>query len=203
MHSKVFDGLKNPTINSTYCLINAYVKCGKPHYALALYRNKLKHIVCQEEAKYVQKEANYDQNESKYCPIYPNPRTFVALFKACGKVKDLEIGVELYAEAARMGWIETDCFIGCSLVDMFAKCGKVVNAQEVFDKLAMRDVVSWNAIITGHVQNGFTSEALKFFFRMESEGALADEVTYIRTNAFPRMTFFSNKPCSLTLASIV
>ena len=65
-----------------------------------------------------------------------------------------------------------------ALISMYSKCGMLQKAQ-VFEQIPVQDVVSWNAIITGHVQNGLTNEALKCFFRMESEGVLADEVTYI------------------------
>ena len=40
-----------------------------------------------------------------------------------------------------------DLFVGSSLTDMFAKCGYIEDARQVFDKMCTRDVVSWSAMI--------------------------------------------------------
>eukprot|EP00250_Pteridium_aquilinum_P025445 c3080_g1_i1 orf=137-430(+) len=74
---------------------------------------------------------------------YPNGYAFVALLKACTTHKNIERGCELHVEIARMGLLESDPFVMSSLVDMYTKCGSLAKAKEVFDRLAIRDVVSW------------------------------------------------------------
>ncbi|EFJ10783.1 hypothetical protein SELMODRAFT_45004, partial [Selaginella moellendorffii] len=41
-----------------------------------------------------------------------------------------------------------------ALVDMYSKCGCMAEARQVFDSIHRRDVVSWNAIITGYAHGG-------------------------------------------------
>ncbi len=43
--------------------------------------------------------------------------------------------------------LDSDVFVGSSLVDMCAKCGSMDEAWRVFDKMPSRNVVSWNAMI--------------------------------------------------------
>lgn len=50
-----------------------------------------------------------------------------------------------------------------SLVDMYAKCGDVENAREVFDGMPERDLVCWTTMISGYAHNGYNTETLEFF----------------------------------------
>eukprot|EP00250_Pteridium_aquilinum_P020158 c24727_g1_i1 orf=1264-1689(+) len=80
-------------------LVADHIKCGKLRQALNLYQRFQKGDASQ-----------------------PCRRTFVALLKACTKLKDLINGYRIHGQIARMGLLETDVFVGSSLVDMYAKC---------------------------------------------------------------------------------
>jgi pentatricopeptide repeat protein len=62
---------------------------------------------------------------------------------------------------------------------MYSKCGALEKAREVFEQLPHQNIVSWNAMITGYVQNGLGYEALKHFERLQSSKIRPDAVTYI------------------------
>ena len=47
-----------------------------------------------------------------------------------------------------------DRFIAASLLDMYAKCGDLESAGEVFDRLDDRDAVAWNSLASGYAANG-------------------------------------------------
>lgn len=40
-------------------------------------------------------------------------------------------------------------YIGSSLIDMYGKCGDLQSARQVFDRSGKKDMVVWNAMITG------------------------------------------------------
>ena len=52
------------------------------------------------------------------------------------------------------------------MLDGFVKCGEVVLARSVFDRMECQDVVSWNTLINGYSILGDLAEARRLFARM-------------------------------------
>ncbi|KAJ4975189.1 hypothetical protein NE237_000295 [Protea cynaroides] len=65
---------------------------------------------------------------------------------------------------------EPHIFVGCSLLDMYAKAGRIHAVRGVFDGLPERDVVSCTAIIAGYAQLNLDEEALELFSQLQKEG---------------------------------
>lgn len=103
--------------------------------------------------------------------------SLVALLKACTKQKDLHKGSLIHASIVRKGSVQMDVFVGSALVNMYAKCGALIQAQEVFDMLPARNLISWNALITGYAQHGCGKEAISCFEQMQNNGLSPDAVT--------------------------
>ncbi|KAH7284302.1 hypothetical protein KP509_34G047900 [Ceratopteris richardii] len=151
----VFEDLSEPDTAIWNVLISAYVEHGLSHEALH----------CLEG---MQKQG-----------ISPSAITYVFLLKACGRLGALQKGEQLHVEASRKGLLENNTVLRTALVDMYAKCGALVKCQEAFDELPSRDVVSWNALISGYVQYGFDDKVMECFQHMRHEGLKPDVVTYI------------------------
>ena len=64
---------------------------------------------------------------------------------------------------------------------MYAKCDLIEESQEVFDKLLVRDVVSWTALMVGYVSCGCVDEALCCFNHMQEDMVYVNFVAYICT----------------------
>jgi pentatricopeptide repeat protein len=62
---------------------------------------------------------------------------------------------------------------------MYAKCGLILKAREVFDELLVQDVVSWNALIGGYADHGRGEDALDLFHEMQNKGIARDAVTFV------------------------
>ncbi|WOK92098.1 hypothetical protein Cni_G00789 [Canna indica] len=82
------------------------------------------------------------------------------------------------------GWIiklslDTHVVVGSALVDMYTKCGKLKYADEIFKRLPLKNLVSWNNILVGYAQHGFGAEALEIFKRMQEEDIKPNDITYI------------------------
>jgi pentatricopeptide repeat protein len=69
-------------------------------------------------------------------------------------------------------------FFQNALISMYAKCGDLVAARKVFDGMGLRDVVSWNSMISGYPASGKWREAVDLFCRMRAEGAEVNSVTW-------------------------
>eukprot|EP00250_Pteridium_aquilinum_P018928 c24234_g13_i3 orf=102-2546(+) len=103
--------------------------------------------------------------------------TFVSSLKACGGMGSVEAGHEVHVSIAKQG-TEADTLVGNILVDMYARCGSLAEAEDGFKRLASRDVISWTALIQGYADRDFGNEAIKYFELMQEEGISPDGVTF-------------------------
>ena len=94
--------------------------------------------------------------------IVPDKYSFTFALKACTGALDLERGLGIHELVSEMGF-ESDVYIGTALVEVYCKGGDLVRAREVFDEMPERDVVTWNIMVSGFVQNGCFGEALRLF----------------------------------------
>ena len=108
--------------------------------------------------------------------ICPNMITFICILRACGHMGALNKGKQIHREIVSRSLLEKNSDLVNALVDMYAKCGALEKAQEVFDKLLVRDAVSWNALIAGYAEHDYSKEALRCFEEMQFEGVLPDSI---------------------------
>ncbi|XP_008783875.2 pentatricopeptide repeat-containing protein At4g21065 [Phoenix dactylifera] len=117
--------------------------------------------------------------------LEPDNFTFPFVLKACSALSALEVGRDIHDLVIRTRW-NSDVFVGAGLIDMYAKCGCVDEARDVFDRIPDRDVVLWNSMIAAYSQNGHPSEALSLCRDMVAKGfqpTVATLVTVISASA--------------------
>eukprot|EP01018_Ginkgo_biloba_P019525 Gb_02229 [translate_table: standard] len=110
--------------------------------------------------------------------IQPDNFTYTFLLKACASLSALREGEEIHCHVAKNEF-ESDVFVGNSLVALYAKCRRIEFARQLFDKMPKRDVVTWNTMIAGYVQNGYATEALTLFNQMRESGMKFNLVTVV------------------------
>ncbi|XP_058206129.1 pentatricopeptide repeat-containing protein At3g49170, chloroplastic [Rhododendron vialii] len=119
-----------------------------------------------------------DMVESGYMP---DKFTFTSLVSACAELGILSFGQQLHAQVVKYG-LAFDVCVGCSLVDMYAKCaedGSMVNSRKVFDVILDHNVISWTSIITGCGQSGkHSKEAIELYCRMIEDQVLPNHFTF-------------------------
>ncbi|CAK9226489.1 unnamed protein product [Sphagnum troendelagicum] len=135
-------------------IIFGYVKCGQGCKALQLFQQ-------------MQRE-----------DVEPGPGTFVGVLNACASLMAFEEGRCIHKQIIEYS-CETNVFVGNSLIDMYAKCGSMREAWRVFDMMPLRDVVSWNALLSGFAMHGHGKEALGHFEQMCEAGVEIDGVTFV------------------------
>ncbi|XP_061344388.1 pentatricopeptide repeat-containing protein At5g48910 [Gastrolobium bilobum] len=110
--------------------------------------------------------------------VSPNRVTLISVLPAISRLGALELGkwVHLYAEKNK---IQIDDVLGSALVDMYAKCGRIEKAIQVFEGLPKNSVITWNAIIGGLAMHGKANDLFNYFSRMERRGVSPSDVTYI------------------------
>eukprot|EP01018_Ginkgo_biloba_P030253 Gb_36839 [translate_table: standard] len=110
--------------------------------------------------------------------VEPNPVTIASVLMACAQCEALQQGVQTHGFLIRRGF-DSDIFVGTALVDMYAKCGTAEIAHQVFDKIPIRNTVSWNVMIAGYAHNEKANEALKLFREMPVAGVKPNLVTIL------------------------
>ncbi|KAJ0982896.1 hypothetical protein J5N97_011151 [Dioscorea zingiberensis] len=109
----------------------------------------------------------------------PNNISLITVLPACATLAALAKGKEIHAYAVRNS-LASDVAVGSALVDMYAKCGCLTLSRRVFDRMAKRNVITWNVLIMAYGMNGQGEEALRLFQDMVVRGeAKANEVTFI------------------------
>lgn len=151
----VFDNLSNQNVVSWSALIVGYANHGLGHQALNCFEQMLSKGFC------------------------PNAVTLLGVLKACGSIGASSKGQEIHAEIVKDELLERDVVLGTALVDMYAKCGLLTDAQDVFDESPWRDSISWNALLAGYSQYMHTEAALECFEKMQLWGFSPDLVTFV------------------------
>lgn len=151
---QVFRGLSKHSVITWTAMISGYSTSGKEQEALELYKSM------QEEG------------------VDPDEYTFVSLLRACGNLNDLLLGKKLHEDILKFQ-CEADVFVGACLIEMFAKCGSLLDAQTVFNGLLQHDVVSWTAMLSAYIEHGEPERALRLYNKMKEEGISPDERTFV------------------------
>nr|AEP33737.1 chlororespiratory reduction 21 [Nasturtium officinale] len=108
--------------------------------------------------------------------IFPDNFVVPNVCKACGALQWSRFGRGVHGYVVKSGL--HDCvFVASSLADMYGKCGVLDDARKVFDEIPERNVVAWNALMVGYVQNGMNEEAIRLLSDMRKEGIEPTRVT--------------------------
>lgn len=111
------------------------------------------------------------------CVIRPDVVSLVNVLPSCASLGAIFQGKEVHCFAVRSGLFE-DMFVGNALVDLYAKCGMMEEAKKVFERMEIKDVISWNTMVTGYSQTGGFNEALGLLQMMRAEKIQLDVVTW-------------------------
>ncbi|KAF5447706.1 hypothetical protein F2P56_033236 [Juglans regia] len=109
--------------------------------------------------------------------IKPTSTTLTSILLACSRSAQLQHGKLIHGYIVR-NRIEVDFFTESSLIDLYFKCGSVMSAENVFEKMSKTNTVSWNVMISGYVTVGNYFNALGIFADMKKSGVRPDAITY-------------------------
>ncbi|CAK8566161.1 unnamed protein product [Lathyrus sativus] len=105
--------------------------------------------------------------------VEPDLFTFPRVLKVCAGIGLVRVGEEVHRHVVRSGFGD-DGFVLNALVDMYSKCGDIVKARKIFNKIPFRDSVSWNSMLAAYVHHGVEVEAINIFRQMLLEGEKPD-----------------------------
>ncbi|KAG6590282.1 Pentatricopeptide repeat-containing protein, chloroplastic, partial [Cucurbita argyrosperma subsp. sororia] len=101
-----------------------------------------------------------------------------SLLKACAQASSTNFGREVHGFAVKNGFV-SDVFVCNALMNMYEKCGSLVSACLVFDKMPDRDVVSWSTMLGCYVRSKSFGEAYRLVREMHFVGVKLSDVALI------------------------
>ncbi|CAD6248863.1 unnamed protein product [Miscanthus lutarioriparius] len=156
----LFDGMPRRNDVAWSAMLSAYVAAGSFADAVRLFEDMLR------------------------SGVRPNRAAVVGVLAACGALGALDQGRWVHAllvGAHGDGPAAMDGVVATALVDMYAKCGSLDTAKQVFAAAprGQRDVFTYTAMISGLSDHGRCGEAIELFGQMQAEGVRPNEVTFI------------------------
>ncbi|KAK2970429.1 hypothetical protein RJ640_000146 [Escallonia rubra] len=110
--------------------------------------------------------------------IRPNPSSLSSVLLGCSNLSALKLGKQVHQFVYKSP-LYADATVGTSLISMYCKCGDLEDAWKLFLEMSSRDVVTWNAMISGYAQHGFGEKALQVFDKMRYERIKPDWITFV------------------------
>lgn len=160
---KVFDKIPKCNVVAWTCLIAGYVNNNKANEAIRAFK------------------------DMEFCGVKHNELTMVNVLSACARIKDIDTGKWVHDLIHKNGFDPFDAklkrdfnvILATSILDMYGKCGRLVTARALFDRMPERNLVAWNSMISAYNQYRYGNEILQLFFEMQVDGFGPDEATYL------------------------
>ncbi|KAK8301958.1 hypothetical protein V6Z11_D04G053600 [Gossypium hirsutum] len=145
MAACIFGRMKMKTIGSWNAMITGYLNMGQPLEALGHF------------CKMVHEN------------VFPDLISLANGILCCADLKYLQEGKTIQGRIIRIGY-ELDLIATTALVDMYSKCNDFTRARKLFDVVEKRDVILYNVMMAGYLQNGFATETVDLFIEMVGSG---------------------------------
>ncbi|KAL2482079.1 Pentatricopeptide repeat-containing protein [Forsythia ovata] len=181
IHGQIIRNGTEPDSHLWVSLINFYAKCG----ALDFSRHVLDQMPIKDVVSWTALISGFvaqghgTESFGLFCEmrrenVRPNEFTLATVLKGCSICLDLESGKQLHAEVIKIGAL-SDVYVGSTLVDLYAKCGEVEYAENVFSMIPEQNAVLWNSLLNGYAQVGDGEAVMRLFCGMtESETRLSN-----------------------------
>ncbi|MQM11915.1 hypothetical protein Taro_044828 [Colocasia esculenta] len=183
---QVFDEMPRKSVVVCNAMIHQYSASGQVDHALQLFREMDHRDVISWNtmmsglSQAGRSKETFDLfQEMDLSGLRPNKLTLCTVLSACASSGALETGmwIQAYIEKRRF---DDHGSLDASLIDMYAKCGSIEKALQVFEKVPCRtDLYSWTSAICGLAMHGRANRAIHLFHKMQEEGVRPDEITFI------------------------
>lgn len=182
VHDLVFERRLESDVRVGTALICMYFRCGSPQDARRVFTGIQNRDIIVWNAMiegYCQAGLREQALETfRVMRVQPDMASFLSILKSCNEPAHLDEGKQLHKAIIESG-LELSVRIQTAIVQMYSKCGSLVDARRVFDKLPRKDVGLWTTMIAGYAQAGHGDEALERFEAMGKAGMHPNKMTFL------------------------
>ncbi|XP_068656639.1 pentatricopeptide repeat-containing protein At1g09220, mitochondrial-like [Aristolochia californica] len=155
----------------------------------------------------------YKQIQDSQKPfILMNSFTISFFLKACANLMELDKGNQIHAYITKVGF-EIHIYVQTALLNMYLMCRSLSEAICIFDKMTLRNQVTWNVMVTGLTKWGEVDHATSLFERMPCRNVVSWTGLidgYTRANRpkealtlFMQMMAQDTRPSNITILTIL
>ncbi|KNA19523.1 hypothetical protein SOVF_059620 [Spinacia oleracea] len=184
LHGLVMKSNLRSNVCVTNAILDMYGKCGDVVGAEGVFNEMIRRDAVSWNAIIAAYEQNRLEDETLRlfaamlaCGMEPDEFTYGSVLKASSGKQTSKCGMEIHSRVIKSG-LGLDPFVGSTLVDMYCKYGMIDEAMKLHNRLEKQNIVSWNAIISGCLQQNQNDEALRIFSLMLGMGIEPDNFTY-------------------------
>ncbi|KAJ0788015.1 putative tetratricopeptide-like helical domain superfamily, DYW domain-containing protein [Helianthus annuus] len=152
---KLLDTMKEKDLTTWTVMIGAYAACGNAAESLVL----------------------FDQMQ-EHGGIVPDKISMVTVVNACAKLGAMN-KAKMIHDLIQKQHHSLDVILGTAMIDMYAKCGSIDSAREIFDKMRDKNVITWSTMIAGYGYHGQGQKALELFPLMSKNRIKPNNVTFV------------------------
>ncbi|XP_061373931.1 pentatricopeptide repeat-containing protein At5g43790 [Gastrolobium bilobum] len=126
--------------------------------------------------------------------LQPNSFTFPSLFKACASHPWLQYGPPLHTHVLKFLQPPYDNFVQASLLNFYAKYGKLCVSTCLFNQISEPDLATWNTMLAAYANSASYSYSTSF------EDA---DMSFEALSLFTDMQFSQIRPNEVTLVALI
>ncbi|XP_010272256.1 PREDICTED: pentatricopeptide repeat-containing protein At4g02750-like isoform X2 [Nelumbo nucifera] len=216
---RLFDEIPNPNTITWNAMVSGYAQNGMLDEAKEMFLR----IPARNSASWAAMISGFAQNgrseealkllsELHGSGTVPSESSFTSALFACTTIGAVEIGRQIHSLIIKTG-SQFNSYVGNGLISMYAKCKNMEDVSHIFNKMRVRDTISWNSLITGFAENYMLDEARSTFDRMPTRDVVSWTAiisAYVQAGQgdmafelFIDMMSEGTKPNSSTLASLL
>ncbi|KAB5568334.1 hypothetical protein DKX38_002127 [Salix brachista] len=166
-------------------IVDVYGECGNINYATRMFES----INCKDVVSWTSMISCYvhNGNANEALDIFslmietgvePDSISLVSILSAAASLSALTKGKEIHGFIYRKGFMLEGSMVS-SLVDMYARCGNLENANKVFICTGSKSLVLWTTMISAYGMHGRGKAAVELFSRMEDQNLTPDHITFL------------------------
>ncbi|XP_008805381.2 pentatricopeptide repeat-containing protein At5g03800 [Phoenix dactylifera] len=166
-------------VHVSNALVGMYVKCGRVDAAVQLFGDMPERDVSSwnavilgmvEDCRYHEAfELFHDMQISGY---HGDHFTLSTLLSAAAESFAHAEGEAIHAYALKTG-LELELSICNALIGFYSKFGRVEDVVDVFQRMPVRDVISWTGMLTGFMEFGLVDSAVEVFDQMPERNSIS------------------------------
>lgn len=182
---KVFDEMRERDEFTWNTMIAGYANAGRPVEARQLFDKAPKRSgitwsslvsgYCKMGCEIESFRLFYEMQQEGY---RPSQFTLGSVLRLCSIKGMLSRGEQIHGYAVKTSF-DGDGFVVTGLIDVYAKCLHIVEAECLFESISDgKNHVTWTAMINGYSLNGDALRAIECFKGMRAEGIEANQYTF-------------------------